>query len=133
MGEPTQGGSADLPSESGLLHHTKAEAGAGRKDYIHLYVYTTSMAKVTLSIDDELLQKYREQAVRKRGKMRSLSEEVEEVLRDRLANRQVLDGLKAVCCGRDDHFVTFDEVVAERFPGTPPAEEIIREMRRRRE
>jgi len=91
------------------------------------------MSKVTLSIDGEVLQEIRERAVRKRGKLRSLSEEVESILRDSLANRQVLEGLKAICCGRDDHFVTFDEVKAEEFPGTPSAEAIIREMRRKRE
>jgi hypothetical protein len=100
---------------------------------IWLYIYTISgMAKVTLSIDGRVLGKIRERAVRKRGKLRSLSEEIEEILRDSLANDQVLEGLKALCCGRDDHFVTFDEVDAAVFPGAPPAEEILRNMRRHR-
>lgn len=90
------------------------------------------MAKVTLSIDDALLQKYREQAVRRRGKMRSLSEEVEAILRDRLANQEVLEGLKALCCGRDDHFATFDEIEAIEFAGSPPAAAVLKEMRRHR-
>jgi len=38
--------------------------------------------KVTLSIDDRVLAKVRERSVRRRGKLRGLSEEVEEVLRD---------------------------------------------------
>jgi len=102
-------------------------------NFIPLDGYTYSgMTKVTLSLDDEVLRRTREQAVRRRGSMRSLSQEVEDALRARLANEEVLEGLKAICCGRDDHFVTFDEVVAEEFPGTPPAEEIIRHMRRRR-
>lgn len=102
--------------------------------FIPLDIYTANgMAKVTLSIDDEVLQEIRERAVKKRGKLRSLSEEVEEILRDSLANRQTLESLKVLCCGRDDHFVTFNEVKAEAFPGTPPAEEIVREMRRKRE
>jgi len=90
------------------------------------------MAKVTLSIDGQLLAKVRERAVRKRGKLRSLSEEIEEVLRDSLANEQVLEGLKVLCCGRDDHFVTFDTVDAVDFSGAPPAEDILRAMRRHR-
>jgi AmiR/NasT family two-component response regulator len=90
------------------------------------------MAKVTLSIDDQVLQKYLERAVRKSGRMRSLSQEVEEILRGRLANEQVLEGLKALCCGRDAHFATFDEIEAIEFRGTPPAEEVLRSMRRHR-
>jgi len=90
------------------------------------------MAKVTLSIDARVLAKVRERAVRKRGTLRGLSEEIEEVLRDSLANDQVIEGLKALCCGRDDHFVTFDDVDAVDFPGSPPAEEVLRQMRRHR-
>ena len=90
------------------------------------------MAKVTLSIDGQVLAKIRERAVRRRGNLRSLSAEVEEVLRDSLANDQVLEGLKALCCGRDDHFVTFDDVDAVDFPGAPSAEQVLRDMRRHR-
>jgi hypothetical protein len=90
------------------------------------------MAKVTLSIDGRILAKVRERAVRNRGKLRSLSEEIEDLLRDSLANEQVLEGLKGLCCGRDDHFVTFDAVDAVDFSGTPAAEEVLREMRRHR-
>ena len=100
--------------------------------FICLYVYTTNGMKVTLSIDDGVLAKVRERSVRRRGKLRGLSEEVEEVLRDSLANDQVVEGLKAICCGRDDHFVSFDEVDAVDFPGAPPAEQVLREMRRHR-
>ena len=90
------------------------------------------MAKVTLSIDARVLAKVRERAVRKRGTLRGLSEEIEEVLRDSLANDQVIEGLKALCCGRDDHFVAFDDVDAVDFSGSPPAEEVLRQMRRHR-
>ena len=102
-------------------------------DSIWRYVYTTNgMAKVTLSIDGQILAKVRERAVRRRGKLRGLSEEIEEVLRDSLANDQVLEGLKALCCGRDDHFVAFDDVDAVDFSGAPPAEQVLRDMRRHR-
>jgi hypothetical protein len=90
------------------------------------------MVKVTLSIDDLVLAKVRDRAIRKRGKLRGLSDEIEEVLRDSLANEQVLEGLKALCCGRDDHFLAFDDVDAVDFPGSPPAEAVLREMRRHR-
>lgn len=90
------------------------------------------MSKVTLSIDGQVLAKVRERAVRKRGTLRGLSEEIEEILRDSLANDQVLEGLKGLCCGRDNHFVTFDEVDAVDFAGAPPAEEILRKMRQHR-
>lgn len=89
------------------------------------------MTKVTLSIDAHVLEKVRERAVRRRKTLRGLSEEVEEVLRDSLAVEEVLEGLKGLCCGRDDHFLTFDDVDAADFPGTPPAEEVLRGMRRR--
>lgn len=90
------------------------------------------MAKVTLSIDDRILAKVRERAVRKRAKLRALSEEIEDVLRDSLATDEALEGLKALCCGRDDHFTTFEEVDAIEFPGAPPAEKVLRRMRRHR-
>lgn len=90
------------------------------------------MTKVTLSIDAQVLGKVRERAVRRRKTLRGLSEEVEEVLRDSLAAEEALEGLKALCCGRDDHFVSFDDVDAVDFPGTPPAEDVLRGMRRRR-
>lgn len=90
------------------------------------------MTKVTLSIDEGVLRKVRERAVRRRGNLRALSGEVEEILRDSLANEQVLEGLKAVCCGRDDHFLMFDEVEAVDFPGTPPAERVLKDMRKHR-
>lgn len=88
--------------------------------------------KVTLSIDEHVLAKVRERAVRKRGKLRGLSEEVEDVLRDSLSMDQALEGLKDLCCGRDDHFATYGDIKAEAFPGTPPAHEVLHQMRRSR-
>ncbi len=90
------------------------------------------MTKVTLSLDEKLLAKLRERAVKKRGKLRSLSEEVGEILEDSLANEQVLEGLKELCCGRDDHYVTFDEVKAISLPSTPSSLEILKDMRKHR-
>jgi hypothetical protein len=91
-----------------------------------------SASKVTLSIDGSLLARVRERAVRKRGKLRSLSEEVEEALRDSFANEQLELALRELCCGRDDHIEVFSQVEAIDFGPGPSAQEIIREMRRRR-
>jgi len=87
--------------------------------------------KVTLSIDREVVERIRERAVGKRGNLRTLSEEVEDVLRDSLATEQVLEGLKAMCCGRQDHLVTFEDVDAADFPGAANSNQILRQMRRR--
>lgn len=90
------------------------------------------MKKVSLYVDEALWNRLKEEVLRKRGTLRSLSAEVESLLRSSLVDEGVQSAFSGL--GIEVRGVVSPEEIRRDRPRLrgPPSEELVREMRGRR-
>lgn len=90
------------------------------------------MTKVSVYVDDEVWHAFKEKVFKKHGNLRSISKEVDDLLRAQMVEEQVTSGFAKI--GVKVNGTISSREIEENRPKLkgPPSEEIIREMRGKR-
>lgn len=90
------------------------------------------MTKVSVYVDDDVWLSFKKQVFQKHGNLRSISSEVEDLLRAQVVEEQVVSGFEKIGV-KVKGTISSREIkeIRPKLKG-PPSEEIIKEMRRKR-
>ncbi len=89
------------------------------------------MTKVSVYVDDSVWLKFKAQVFEKHGSLRKISKEVEELLQATIMEDEIISAFKKTGIAVKE--TTSQEIKQTRITlKGPPAEEIVKEMRRRR-
>ena len=90
------------------------------------------MTKVSVYVDDSVWLKFKTQVFQKHGNLRKISSEVEELLRATIMEDEILSAFKKTGIAVKGTTSSQEIKQTRTTLKGPPAEEIVKEMRRRR-